>query len=57
MRTGRLRDISKQAGLDILDDTAGALFVDLRNSGHQDLVLVRTNQPLLFLNDGKGHSP
>jgi Flp pilus assembly protein TadD len=52
---GRLRDISKQAGLDLLDDTAAALFVDLRNSGHQDLVLVRTNQILLLLNDGNGH--
>ncbi len=51
---GRLRDISKQAGLDLLDDTAGALFVDLRNSGHQDLVLIRSNQPMLFLNDGTG---
>jgi Flp pilus assembly protein TadD len=51
---GRFHDISKEARLDILDDTAGALFVDLRNSGHQDLVLVRSNQPLLFLNDGKG---
>jgi Flp pilus assembly protein TadD len=51
---GRFRDISKQAGLDILDDTAGALFVDLRNSGSQDLVLVRSNRPLLFLNDGNG---
>ncbi len=51
---GRLRDISAEAGLDILDDTAGALFVDLRNSGCQDLVLVRSNRPLLFLNDGKG---
>ena len=39
---GRYRDIAKAAGLDILDDTACALFVDLRNSGHQDLVLVRT---------------
>jgi tetratricopeptide (TPR) repeat protein len=51
---GRLRDISKQAGLDLLDDTACALFADLRNSGYQDLVVMRTNQPLLFLNDGKG---
>ena len=51
---GRFQDIAKAAGLDILDDTAGALFVDLRNSGRQDLVLVRSNQPLLFLNDGKG---
>lgn len=51
---GRLRDISKQAGLDLLDDTAGALFADFRNSGHQDLVLIRTNQPMLFVNDGTG---
>ncbi len=53
--TGRFRDISKQAGLDILDNTASALFVDLRNSGCQDLVLLRPGQPMLFLNDGKGH--
>ena len=52
---GNFREISKEAGLDILDETADALFVDLRNSGAQDLVLVRTNGPLLFLNDGKGH--
>lgn len=51
---GRLRDISAASGLDILDDTACALFVDLRNSGRQDLVLVRGSEPMLFLNDGKG---
>ncbi len=51
---GRFRDISPAAGLDILDDTAAALFVDLRNSGFQDLVLVRSSMPMLFLNDGKG---
>ncbi len=51
---GRLRDISKAAGLDILDDTPSALFVDLRNSGDQDLVLVRSSEPMLFLNDGNG---
>ena len=51
---GHFRDVSKDFGLDILDDTASALFVDLRNSGHQDLVLMRPTQPTLFLNDGKG---
>jgi tetratricopeptide (TPR) repeat protein len=51
---GHFRDVSKDFGLDILDDTASALFVDLRNSGHQDLVLMRPTQPMLFLNDGKG---
>ncbi|MGA2579671.1 MAG: FG-GAP-like repeat-containing protein [Bryobacteraceae bacterium] len=52
--TGHFRDIGKEAGLDILDNTPAALFVDLRNSGHQDLVLVRNVEPLLLLNDGKG---
>jgi Flp pilus assembly protein TadD len=52
---GRFRDISREAGIDVLDDTAAALFVDLRNSGCQDLVLVRGTMPMLFLNDGKGH--
>jgi len=51
---GHFRDISKESGLDILDDTTCALFADLRNSGHQDLVLVRPTQPMLFLNDGSG---
>ncbi|HEY3440737.1 MAG TPA: FG-GAP-like repeat-containing protein [Paludibaculum sp.] len=53
--SGRLRDISKSAGLDMLDDTACVLFVDLRNSGRQDLVVVRSSEPMLFLNDGNGH--
>ena len=52
--TGRLRDISREAGVDILDDTASALFVDLRNSGFQDMVLVRPTAVMLFLNDGHG---
>ncbi len=51
---GRFRDISGSAGVDVLDDTAGALFVDLRNSGSQDLVVVFSHGPLLYLNDGKG---
>jgi tetratricopeptide (TPR) repeat protein len=52
--TGRFRDIAHEAGLDVLDNTPAALFVDLRNSGHQDLVLVRNIEPVLFLNDGQG---
>ena len=51
---GHFRDISREAGLDILDNTPAALFADLRNSGHQDLVLVRNVEPMLLLNDGKG---
>jgi len=51
---GRFQDIAKEAGLDVLDNTPAALFVDLRNSGHQDLVLVRNSGIELLLNDGKG---
>lgn len=38
----------------ILDDTACALFVDFRNSGRQDLVVLRASGPLLFFNEEKG---
>ena len=57
---GRLEDITERAGLAILDPTSSALFLDLRNSGHQDLVVLRPDGPLLFLNDGGGrftHKP
>ena len=46
--------------LDVLDDTTCALFVDFRNSGVQDLVVLRGSGPLLFRNDGNGrftHQP
>jgi tetratricopeptide (TPR) repeat protein len=51
---GRLEDITERAGVGALDDTASALFVDFRNSGHQDLVVLRSSGPLLFLNEGGG---
>src|SRR5262249_29244512 len=41
-------------GLDLLDDTTSALFLDLRNSGRQDAILLRSTGPLLFLNRGDG---
>jgi Tfp pilus assembly protein PilF/peroxiredoxin len=47
-------DITERAGLDVLDDTAQSLFVDVDNDGDQDLVLSTGTQPLLFVNDGKG---
>lgn len=53
-RQGRARDISRDAGLNLRDDTTGALFADWRNSGRQDLVLVTSQGPMLYLNDGKG---
>jgi tetratricopeptide (TPR) repeat protein len=51
---GVFEDITERSGLDVLDDTTCALFVDFRNSGVQDLVVLRGSGPLLFRNDGKG---
>ena len=47
-------DITDRAGVGILDETTCALFVDLRNSGLQDLVVLRRFGPTLFLNQGNG---
>jgi tetratricopeptide (TPR) repeat protein len=49
---GTLDDITEQSGLGVLDATASALFVDFRNIGRQDLVVLRPDGPLLFLNQG-----
>ena len=53
-RDGRFADITAASGVDLLDDTSSALFLDLRNLGRQDLVVLRGGGPSLFLNDGKG---
>lgn len=49
---GRWADITSQWEVDLLDDTSCALFLDLRNSGRQDLVVLRGAGPLLYLNEG-----
>ena len=57
---GIFEDITEKAGVVVLDPTSCALFLDLRNSGHQDLVVLRPDGPLLFLNEGGGrfaHKP
>ena len=51
---GTFEDVTDQAGLGVLDDTAASLFADVDNDGDEDLVLVTATQPLLFLNDGHG---
>lgn len=51
---GTFEDVTGRAGVDVLDSTACALFADVRNSGHQDLIVVCVDGPLLFLNDGSG---
>ncbi len=49
---GSFEDITDHAGVGVLDPTSSALFVDFRNSGRQDLVVLRPDGPLLFLNQG-----
>ncbi len=53
-------DITDKAGVGVLDNSACALFADFRNSGHQDLVVLRDTGPLYFTNRGDGtfaHQP
>ena len=47
-----LKDITDEWGAGILDDTSAALFLDLRNCGRQDLVVVRNSGPVLLVNEG-----
>ncbi|HIG10917.1 MAG: CRTAC1 family protein [bacterium] len=47
-------DGSRAAGLDFLDTTRGALFVDLDGDGDQDLCLAREEDLVLCWNDGTG---
>ncbi|HET7441752.1 MAG TPA: FG-GAP-like repeat-containing protein [Terriglobales bacterium] len=51
---GTFEDITEKSGVGILENTACALFADINNDGRQDLIVVRTNGPLLFLNEGGG---
>ena len=51
---GTFEDVTQNSGLDVLDNTACALFADFENKGVQDLLVVCGSGPLLFLNQGKG---
>ncbi len=51
---GTFEDITESSGLGILENTACALFADFSNRGLQDVILVRTSGPQLFLNEGNG---
>jgi len=51
---GTFEDITEASGVGILENTACALFADFNNDGRQDLIVVRTSGPLLFLNQGGG---
>jgi tetratricopeptide (TPR) repeat protein len=51
---GTFEDITESAGVGVLENTACALFADFDNDGRQDLLVVRANGPLLFMNVGGG---
>ncbi len=51
---GTFIDVTDRAGVGVLDGTSSAIFADLNNNGHQDLIVVRTSGPLLFINRGDG---
>jgi tetratricopeptide (TPR) repeat protein len=51
---GTFEDVTENSGVGLLDNTACALFADVDNDGRQDLILVRTTGPQLFLNQGGG---
>jgi tetratricopeptide (TPR) repeat protein len=51
---GTFEDVTDGSGVGILENTACALIADFDNDGRQDLVVVRANGPLLFLNQGGG---
>ncbi len=51
---GTFEDITEISGTGILDGTGSALFADFLNRGKQDLLVVRTGGPLLFVNQGDG---
>jgi tetratricopeptide (TPR) repeat protein/peroxiredoxin len=51
---GTFEDATEASGLGVLENTACALFADFNNDGLQDVIVVRTNGPLLFLNEGHG---
>ena len=53
-RDGTFEDITEAAGVGVLDNTSCALFADIDNDGRQDLIVVRSTGPLLFLNRGEG---
>src|SRR6266478_5784614 len=51
---GTFEDITAMSGLGILENTVCALFVDVNSDGRQDAIVVRSDGPLLFLNEGGG---
>jgi len=51
---GTARDVSKESGVDWIENSRSALLVDLDNDGDQDLVIAITGGAALCENDGTG---
>ena len=51
---GTFEDVTEKAGLGLMEDTQHSLFADVDNDGDQDLLVVISSGPVLFLNDGAG---
>jgi Flp pilus assembly protein TadD/peroxiredoxin len=51
---GTFEDVTEQSGVGVLDFTSCALFADFENRGLQDLLVVGSTGPLLFVNEGNG---
>jgi tetratricopeptide (TPR) repeat protein len=47
-------DTTEASGLGILENTSCALFADFDNDGKQDVIVVRAEGPILFVNEGSG---
>ena len=54
-RDGTFEDVTKAAGLLMLDATSAVLFADYDNDADQDMFFVTAGGILLFDNDGRGH--
>ncbi len=51
---GTVRDRSREAGVDFLEDSRGALLIDLDNDGDQDLAVATIAMIVVAENDGSG---
>ncbi|MCA9212885.1 MAG: VCBS repeat-containing protein, partial [Planctomycetales bacterium] len=51
---GSMKDVAAESGVDWLDSTRAALFVDLDNDGDKDLVETHTTTVVVQENDGTG---
>ena len=51
---GTLEDVTEKSGVGVLDFTGCALFADIENRGMQDLLVICSTGPLLFVNEGNG---